>query len=118
MDLDLIKKINLAESLSEAQPHIKELSEEEIAAWDGDQIRAHYSAGMASEAGKQFSEHGKHDKVQVTLHPRSYSLGLEGHRPSLLTTCRLLQVRQTQVNVEEAYHKRQSIGHLRRRHLL
>ena len=52
MDLDTIKKINLAESLSEAHPHIKELSEGEIAAWDVDQIRAHYSAGTASKAGK------------------------------------------------------------------
>ena len=73
MDLDIINKINLADSLSEAHPHVKELSEEEIAAWDVNRIRAHYSAGTASEACQYFSEHGKHDIVQLTLHPRGLS---------------------------------------------
>jgi hypothetical protein len=54
MNLDTVRKINLSESLSEAYPHVKEPSEEEIAAWDVDRIRAHFSAGMASGSCKYF----------------------------------------------------------------
>ena len=43
MDFDCIKKVNLIEQLSECYPHIEDLSEEEIRAWDEEQIRAHYA---------------------------------------------------------------------------
>ncbi len=48
MNIEFIRKVNLVEQLSDAHPDIGELAEEEIAAWDEDQIRAHYSEALAS----------------------------------------------------------------------
>ena len=49
MDHESIRKINLVEHLSESHPHITELSEREIHAWDEHQIRAYYTGARESQ---------------------------------------------------------------------
>ena len=72
MNLEFIKKVNLVEQLSDAHPHIGELAEEDIAAWDEDQIRAHYSETLAStvsarrEEGTTVANADKSDSMTMT----------------------------------------------------
>lgn len=47
MDIAFIRRINLAEQLSDAHPSVRELTEGEITAWGEVQIRAHYTGGAA-----------------------------------------------------------------------
>ena len=55
MDISFIRKVNLAEQLSDARPGVRELTEAEITAWDEAQIRAHYTTDPASIAGQSDS---------------------------------------------------------------
>ena len=47
MNIAFIRKVNLAEQLSDAHPSVRDLTEGEITAWDEVQIRAHYTGGPA-----------------------------------------------------------------------
>ena len=72
MDLDCIKKVNLIEQLAECYPHIEELSEEEIRAWDEDQIRAYYIEARASQTRDRSAHFDDRDRAFVQLRPSHY----------------------------------------------
>ena len=105
MDLELVKKVNLAEHLSEFHPLIGELSEEDIAAWSEDQIRAHYTdthaaiTGSSTSSGNTLLCYGRVSVWIIHAHCSTY-------KPLPMTpgchTSPSLQVRQGLTNLEEA----------------
>ena len=96
MDLDCIKKVNLVEQLAECYPHIEDPSEEEIHAWDEDQIRAYYTE--AREPQNRNRSAYADDQVRsgfVQLMPDHYqhlAVSKSSHLPGI-TTASIFQVR-------------------------